>query len=125
MTTKFWGRDPALFASFIATALKVVSALVLTLSPEQQSWINAVVAAVIGLAIAVKVRDGQVAAILGFAQALLSLAVGYGLALDDLQQSLIMSLIGTGMALFVRTQVIAPEPIKPPGSTPETARPQI
>lgn len=125
MNTKFWGRDPALFASLIATAIKVISALVLPITDEQQAWINAVVAALIGLAIAVKVRDGQVAAILGFAQAILSLAVGYGLSLSDIEQSLIMSLVGTGLALFTRTQVIAPVPVVPPGSTPETARPQV
>jgi hypothetical protein len=110
---KLFGRDPALLLSLFATALKMACAFWLNLSGDQQAVLNAVAAAIVGLALAVWVRrDGQVAAILGFVQALLALAVGFGFHLDAEQQALIMSFVGTALAAFVRTQVVAPRSAK-------------
>ena len=103
-------RDPALIVSLLATAVRLIAAFWIDLSVEQQSAINAVIAGVAGLWIAFLVRDGQAAGILGVAQALIALAVGFGLRLDPDQQAVIMSFVGTAVAMFVRTQVTAPAP---------------
>lgn len=103
------GRDPALLLALFAAALKLGCAFWLDLTGDQQAILNAAAAALVGLALAVFVRhDGQVAAILGAVQAVLALAVGFGLHLDGVQQALIMSFVGTALAAFVRTQVIPP-----------------
>lgn len=108
---KLFGRDPALLLSLAATTIRLLAGFVVHLDADQQAVLNAVVAATVGLAIAVKVRDGQVAAILGLVSAVLSLAVGFGLQMDAEHQALIMSFVGTALAAYTRTQVIAPVPL--------------
>lgn len=117
MSTRL-SRDPALYLSLFATALKLVCAFWLNLSGDQQAVLNATAAAIVGVAVAIWVRrDGQVAAILGFAQALLALAVGFGLHLDAEQQAIVMAFVGTALSAFTRTQMIA--------STPATGNPVL
>lgn len=102
-------RDPALYLTLFATIVRLLGAFVVNLSGEQQAVLNAAATAIAGLAVAVWVRrDGQVAALLGVAQALLALAVGFGLDVSAEGQAVIMSFIGALAAAFVRTQVIAP-----------------
>jgi hypothetical protein len=114
MTTRL-SRDPALWLSLCATALKLVCAFWINFSPDQQTILNATAAALVGVAVAIWVRrDGQVAAILGAVQALLALAVGFGFHLDAEQQAIIMSFVGTALAAFVRTQVDARVPAEDP-----------
>jgi hypothetical protein len=102
-------RDPAIYLSLFATAVRLIAAFFTPIDPDQQAWLNAGATALAGVVVAIWVRrDGQVAALLGFAQALLALAVGFGLNLDEEGQALIMSFVGTIAAAFVRTQVSAP-----------------
>ena len=102
-------RDPAIFLSLFATAVRLASAFWFHVSDEQQAVVNAVATAIAGLAVALWVRrDGQVPAILGVAQALLALAVGFGLNLSGELQATLMSFVGLALAAFVRTQVTAP-----------------
>lgn len=104
-------RDPALYLFLVATIVKLVSAFIIKVSPDQQAVINAVAIAVAAAIVAAVVKhDGQVAAILGVAQALIALAVGFGLHLSADNQALIMSALGAIAAAFVRTQVVAPVP---------------
>jgi hypothetical protein len=71
--------------------------------------LNAAATAVAGLIVALVVRkDGQVAAILGVAQALLALAIGFGLDLSAERQAVVMSVVGAVAAAFIRSQVVAP-----------------
>jgi hypothetical protein len=108
MTWKF-GRDPALYLTLVATGVRLFAAFFVHLTGEQQAVLNAVATAVAGLLVAVIVRhDGQVAAILGVAQALIALAVGFGLNVSAENQAVIMSFIGAVAAAFIRTQVVAP-----------------
>lgn len=102
-------RDPALYLGLVAVAVKLFSAFLLHVSDDQQTVINAVAAAVAAAIVATVVRhDGQVAAILGVAQALIALAVGFGLHVSAENQALIMSFLGLLASAFVRTQVVAP-----------------
>jgi uncharacterized membrane protein YeaQ/YmgE (transglycosylase-associated protein family) len=99
-------RDPALWLTLVATAVRLLSAYVLNWSADQQAVVNAVAAALAGVIVALAVRhDGQVAAIMGFVSALLALAVGFGWHLSAEQQAMIMSFVGAVAAMFVRTQV--------------------
>jgi hypothetical protein len=101
-------REPAIWLTLIATAVRLLGAFLIDLTDGQQAVLNACAAAGAALIVAFMVRDGQVAAILGFAQALLALAVGFGLHIDADHQAVIMSFVGAAVAMFVRTQVIAP-----------------
>jgi hypothetical protein len=102
-------RDPAFYVTLFATALRLVCALGLQLTADQQTWLNAGAAALGGLVVAVWVRrDGQVAALTGLASALLAIAVGFGWDLTAEAQAAIMSAVGLLAAGFIRTQVTAP-----------------
>lgn len=104
-------REPALILSLVATAVRLVSAFFIDVSPDQQAWINAAATAVLGLLVAAFVaHEGQVPAILGAIQALLALAVGFGLHWDAEQQAIFMSFVGTLAAFFVRSKVVAKVP---------------
>lgn len=109
-------REPAIYLTLFATAVRFAGAFLIHLTDGQQAVLNAAATAVAGLIVAVWVRrDGQVAAILGVAQALLALAVGFGLNIDAEHQAVIMSVVGAIAAAFVRTQVVAPAPAVPVG----------
>ncbi len=103
-------RDPALWASLAASSVRLISAFAMNLSIDQQSLVNAAAAAVAGSVVAMIVHDGQQAALLGAIQALLALGVGFGLQIEAAQQAVIMSFVGTAIAMFIRTQVTAPVP---------------
>jgi hypothetical protein len=102
-------RDPALWLTLVATAVRLSAAFLFHITDDQQAVVNAVATAVAALIVAVWVRrDGQVAAILGVAQALLALAIGFGLHVSAENQAVIMSFVGAVAAAFIRTQVTAP-----------------
>lgn len=107
------GREPALIATVAGVGIKLLGAFWLHLSVDQQSVLNAVVVAGLGLAVAFATRDGFSAAILGFVQALIALAIGFGLNLTADNQALIMSFVATAIGMFTRTQVTAPVPPPP------------
>lgn len=107
---KIFGREPAILLTLFATAVRLLGAFVIDLSGDQQAVLNAAATAIAALTVAFMVRDGQVAAILGVAQALLALAIGFGLDVNAEHQAVIMSFVGAVVAAFVRTQVVAPEP---------------
>lgn len=103
-------REPALLLTLVASAVRLISAFFVDVSAEQQAWINAAATALLSLVVAIWVRrEGQVPALLGAVQAVLALAVGYGLNWDAEQQAIFMSFIGGAAALFTRTQVVARE----------------
>lgn len=105
---RIFGREPAVLLSLVATAIRLIAAFWIDLNSEQQALLNAVATAVVGLIIAMVVRDGLVAAVLGGVQALLALAIGFGLNISAEGQAVIMSFTGAFVAMFVRTQVVAP-----------------
>jgi hypothetical protein len=107
---KIWGREPALWLALVSVLVKAWAAFGLHVTIDQQSAINAVAAAVVGLLVARIVHDGTVAAILGLAQAVIALAVGFGLHLGADRQAVIMSLVSITLSLIVRSQVTAPVP---------------
>jgi hypothetical protein len=108
MSLKF-SRDPALWLTLFATVVRFGAAFIFHLTDGQQAVLNAAATAVAGLIVALVVRkDGQVAAILGVAQALLALAIGFGLDMSAERQAVVMSVVGAVAAAFIRSQVVAP-----------------
>lgn len=107
---KLFNREPALWLGLVAIVVKVVAAFGLDVSDDQQAWINAVAAALVGLVLAVVASDAIGAAVLGFAQAVLALAVGFGLDWSAEQQAVVLAFATAVVAMFDRTQVIAPAP---------------
>ncbi len=109
---KLFGREPALWAALASAGIKLVAAFWIDLTADQQAALNAITAAVLGLIVAFMVRDGIQAAVLGFAQAALALAVGFGLHMDATDQATLMSFVAVAVGMFVRTQVTAPVPVQ-------------
>lgn len=110
-------REPALWLALVASVVSVGGNLVLHWSPEQQSLVNALALAVVGLFTAWSVdRGGLGAAILGFISSALALGVGFGWHLAATDQALLMSLAAAVVAMFVRTQVVTQ--VAPPADYP-------
>lgn len=107
---KIFGREPVLWLTLVAVAVKIVTAFLLHATTNQQAVINAAAVAVAGLLVAFTTHDGIPGAILGLLQAVMALAVGFGLHWSADQQALVMSLATSVVAMFVRTQVTAPVP---------------
>ena len=110
---KIFGREPAAWAALVSIVLQVIGAFVADFDATKQAWVNAVVIAVLGLIVAFMVHDGVIAALTGFAQAVLTLAVGLGLDWSAEKQALILSLITAVAQFAVRQVVTAPVPPLP------------
>jgi nicotinamide riboside transporter PnuC len=105
---RIFGREPALWLALVAVGVKLLTAFGLDVSADQQSVINAVAAAFVGVVVAVMVHDGISAAVLGLVQSAVALAVGFGLDWSADQQAVVMSAAAAIVGMFVRTQVTAP-----------------
>lgn len=101
-------RDPAVLLAVFGAAIKLIAAFLIHLTVDEQAVLNALVAAVVGFAVAAAVRhDGQVPALLGVLQAMVAVAVGFGLRLSAEEQAIIMSFAAAVASMWVRTQVTA------------------
>lgn len=109
-TTTLFGREPAVWAGLVAVVVQFVSAFALDVNADVQTGVNVAAAALLGLLVAVKVRDGIVAALTGFAQAALALGMNLGLDWSAVRQAAAMAFITVVAQAFVRTQVTAPVP---------------
>lgn len=115
--------EPALYASLVASGVQMAAAFWLPWSDHQVVLVNAVVMAVAGVWVAFSTRSadngGSVkAAILGFAQAAISLAVAFGWAASAEQTAGVMSFVGLLVAVFIRQTSV---PASAPQSSPKLA----
>ena len=106
------GREPAVILGFLSAALQLLTAFVLPLNSEQVGALNAVAAAAIGVwtAFVTRAADGGSSiqtAVLGFAQAGITLALVFGLSLSEEQTASIMAFVAMAVSMFVR-QVSSP-----------------
>lgn len=117
---KIFGREPAAFVALAAVIIKLIAAFGVNLSTDQQAVLNAVVAALVGVVVAVMAHDALAAPLYGFAQAALALAVGFGLHWSADQQALVLSGVQVALAMFLRTQVTAkvPDSVQTPAPPP-------
>lgn len=108
---KIFGREPALILGFIAAAVQSLTAFGISVSPGVQTAVNAIAAAVVAVISAVILKDGALgAALMQLATAGMALVVGLGLDWSTERQGWVMALVAAGIALFTRTQVVAPVP---------------
>lgn len=99
-------REPAIILGFVSAVVALGSNFVFGWSPDQQGVINAVAAALVGLATAWSVDRGALAAaIMGLTSAALALGISFGLHVDAAGQAVVMSFVAAAVGMFVRTQV--------------------
>lgn len=102
-----FGREPSVILGLVAVCVQFFSAFVMEVAQDTQTLVNAVAAAVVGLTVAVMVKDGVVAALIGLAQAGLALGMNLGLDWSTAQQAAWMAFVTVVAQAFVRTQVVA------------------
>jgi hypothetical protein len=108
---KIFGREPVYVLAVVAIALKLAAAFGWDVSDNQQAYINAALATLVGVVSAIVLKTGAAgAAVLQFAQAALALFVGFGLNLGADRQALIMSGVAAVLALVLHKEVTAPVP---------------
>lgn len=104
-----FNREPAQWLGLIAAAIQLMSALFFPLTIEQQGTLNAVAVAVFGILTAFAVNAEKAAPLVGgFLQAILACALAFGVHLSPEMQSSAMAFVTAAVALFMRTQVVAP-----------------
>ncbi|GAA3562794.1 hypothetical protein GCM10022419_049310 [Nonomuraea rosea] len=117
---RIFGREPALILGLVSAGVQMVTALFLPLTIVQVAAVNSIAAAGLGVwtAFVTRNRDGGASvkpAVLGFAQAAITLGLVFGVSLTDQQTAAIMAFVALAGALFVR-QVSTPA--GPAGSPP-------
>lgn len=105
------GREPALWAGLAKATILTIATFVFPLSIDQQGTLNAVVAAVLGLVVAFAVSaEKAVPFLLGLLEAIIAVAISFGANIPPTSQLVIMGLAAAVVAMFTRTQVVAPVP---------------
>lgn len=102
-------REPSLILGVVSSAVALLSAFFIPLTSEQQGAINAAATAILGVVLAIWVTHEKLApVVIGLLQALIALGLSFGLHLDQIQQSVIMSFATAVAAMFTRQIVFAP-----------------
>lgn len=109
-----FNREPALmWVMLLAPAVQLAAAFVFKADPNLQGVINAAAVAIAAgiTAYMVKAEDA-VAVLTGAAQAILAVVLAFGVHLDATQQASIMAFVGLVLGMWLRNQLVAPEPVK-------------
>lgn len=107
---KILGREPAAWVALASIIVQAIGAFWAGFTPSTQGWVVAVVSGGLGLVVAVVTHDGVIAAISGFVQAAVSLAVGLGVHMDTQKQFYILAVIVAVAQWVTRQNVTAPVP---------------
>ena len=99
--------EPALWAGLVASGVQLLAAFFVPLADAQVAAINAVVLAAAGIWVAFSTSSadngGSIkAAILGFVQAGISLAITFGWEVTPEKTATLMSFVGLLVAVFIR-----------------------
>ena len=107
---KIFGREPAAIEAITFSLIALAGAFIVELSTSQQGALNAATAAGLGLVTAFVLKsDGLLAAVTGFAKAVLAVALAFGLHVTPENQAIIMLAVSNLAAFFiVRPNVTAP-----------------
>jgi hypothetical protein len=111
---KIFGREPATVLALFAIVVKLAAAFGWDASTDVQAWVNGAAAAALGVILAIVAKDGIGAAVVGFAQAALALAVGLGLDWTSEKQAVVLTAVTIVVGMWDRTQVTAPVPASAP-----------
>lgn len=108
---KILGQEPAAVLGVVRAVLTmlVTFGLASWLTTETSGVILAAVSAAIGLVEAYATRTTLYSAALGFGQAVLILAVTFGLNLDDVKQGAILSTMAVVLGFFLRDRTSSSE----------------
>lgn len=114
---KIYGREPAVWLAALGAVWQILSAFGLDFDAQLQSIVTAVVAAVLGLVVAVQVGDGILAAVSGLVTAAVSLVSYFAFDWSAETQAQFVGAVMVVIGAFVRSQVTAPVPasVSPPG----------
>lgn len=114
---KIYGRDPVVILAAVGALWQILSAFGLDFDPQLQSIVTAVVAAVMGLMLAVQVGDGIFAALAGLITAGTSLVSYFAFDWSAETQAKFVGALMVIIGLWVRDKVTAPVPadVSPPG----------
>lgn len=103
------GREPALWAAAGKALVAVISLFVINLTMEQQGGINAFIAVVLGIVVAIQVAaEKAVPLLVGLAEAGIYLAVAFGWDVSADKQTVLLVLVGAIVAIITRDRVVAP-----------------
>lgn len=109
---RIFGREPAYWLALASGLIALISSAVLPLTVEQQGYLNAGAAAVLGVITAWALKGERlVAALVGFFKAAIAIGLAFGWSLaPEVQGSfmVVIELVLTG--LLVRPVVVAPVP---------------
>ncbi|KQX27573.1 hypothetical protein ASD97_25085 [Streptomyces sp. Root63] len=109
---RIFGREPVYVLGFIAAGFQALTAFGLDVTETQQTLVNFFAAAVVGVITAIVLKTGALAAaLLGFAQSGMALAVGFGLDWSTDMQGKVMAAVAALLALWLREKVTAPVPL--------------
>lgn len=104
-----FGREPALWSAATRALIILVTTFLFPLTIAQQGSLNAAVAALLGVIVAFQVHaEKAVPFLLGLIEAVIYLAVSFGLQLDPEQQSVVMGVVVAVFAVWTRDRVVAP-----------------
>lgn len=114
---KIYGREPAVWLAALGALWQILSAFGLDFDPQLQSIVTAVVAALLGLVVAVQVGDGVYAAVTGLITAGTSLVSYFALDWSAETQAKFVGALMIVLGLWVRDKVTAPvdASVSPPG----------
>lgn len=115
---KVFGREPAMWLALLGAVWQVVSAFGLDFSAQTQAVVTAIVAAVLGLIVAIHVHDGIIAAVNGLVVAAVSATSYYALHWDAGHQAKVVGAILIFYTFFATRQVVTPKvpaSVSPPG----------
>lgn len=108
---KVFGREPAMWLAVLGAAWQIVSSFGLHFSAQTQSIVTAIVAAVLGVIVAIRVHDGIISAVNGLVVAGVSAVSYYCMHWDATDQAKLVSAVMIVLTFFlVRQNVTPPTP---------------
>lgn len=103
------GREPAAISAAVMMAVALISGFLTPIDAQAQAFIQAVLGTVLALIVAVMVRENVIPAILAALQAVIPLAVHYGLAWTPEQQALVFTATSVILGLVAGRPNLTPK----------------
>lgn len=103
------GREVALWAAAFKALVAMVSLWVVNLTMDQQGALNALVAVILGVIVAIQVKaEKALPLVVGAVEAIFYVALSFGWDLPADKQAVALTLVGAIVAMFTRDRVVAP-----------------
>ena len=109
-----FGREPAAIAAVIKGVITLIALTLLPLNADQQTALNALVAAALAIVVAWQVSaEKAFALIVGLVEAGLYVAANFGFHWGQDKQAALLAVVGAIVAVITRDRVVAPVPVQP------------